>query len=304
MCVILYKEEGMALPPKKEIKAMWQRNPDGAGIMWQTNNGVVKFAKGFMSLKSFLKFIYSGEDVLVKSRLAMHFRITTHGGTSKGNTHPFVINSSIDSHTLDGSGDNILMHNGMLSLTPRKADISDSAELALRASSYDCPRQFIQNISDMIGSNKLIIFTKGEKPLLVGQWQDKNGYKYSNLNHDYKYTYSFNTPNYCSSNKKYCNYYGDYDYGFGSGYGYNNYDDYDDGYYASQDQELDQQEQDSQQEPYALFDWAITNWVDAVTGQDIPDEDIVKGKYIIDDEDYEILNLMKEHPISWRDEIA
>lgn len=35
MCVIVYKPKGVAMPPLETLRACWEHNPDGAGLMFQ-----------------------------------------------------------------------------------------------------------------------------------------------------------------------------------------------------------------------------------------------------------------------------
>lgn len=187
MCVICYKKREQKLPTEDKIRAMWTSNPDGAGIMWKTDKGV-NFDKGFMHLSEFLDFVKKHEKKLAGAEVAMHFRIGTHGGNTPGNTHPFIVDSDADPHVLSGRElPFVLMHNGVLPIGPRRKDISDTAELALRAGGYDPPDAFLCSISDMIGQNKIVVFRKDGDALFVGaEWKTgDDGLLYSNLNHEW-----------------------------------------------------------------------------------------------------------------------
>ena len=184
MCVICYKNYNQKLPSKNLIVDMWNKNPDGAGIMWkQSHNSPVEFKKGFMNLNDFLAFLDKNNAKLSCSEVAMHFRITTHGGTSAGNTHPFVCDKGVDSHQLNGKMSVVIMHNGVLPITPRKKDISDSAELALRSSEHN-PYRYICSLDEFYGNSKVIVFAKSKETKLLGAaWKEDGGLKFSNLNH-------------------------------------------------------------------------------------------------------------------------
>lgn len=157
MCVICHKPKDVRFPSEKNIGEMWKANPDGAGIMWREENGTVSFAKGFMKLKEFEKFIADNRDRLEHAECALHFRITTHGGTSKGNCHPFVVDSAADPHLLTGNAKRILMHNGVLPLVPRRKDISDSAELALRIGRYVNPSAPMEDMDELFGGSRILL---------------------------------------------------------------------------------------------------------------------------------------------------
>ena len=53
MCVICASPKGVRQPNRSEIKAMFLRNPDGAGYM-VARDGKVTIHKGFMNLDEFL----------------------------------------------------------------------------------------------------------------------------------------------------------------------------------------------------------------------------------------------------------
>ena len=183
MCVICYKAKGKKMPSVKDIIDMWTKNPDGAGLMWLNDNGKVGFKKGFMSRKSITRFIRRHEDFFNERDVALHFRITTHGGTSRGNTHPFVVDMDANPHALEGEADTVLMHNGMLSINPRFETISDSAELALRAGCYERPLFYLETIDEFLEGSRILVFDKDGAHFYGDKFVEHDGLKYSNLNH-------------------------------------------------------------------------------------------------------------------------
>lgn len=183
MCVICYKAKNKKLPSVEEIIKMWNKNPDGAGLMWIGDNGKVGWRKGFMSRKSLTRFIRHHEEYLNERDVALHFRITTHGGTSRGNTHPFAIDMDADPHALEGEADTVLMHNGMLSVNPRFNTISDSAELALRAGCYENPLFFLSSIDEFLEGSRILVFDKDGAHFYGDKFVESDGLLYSNLNH-------------------------------------------------------------------------------------------------------------------------
>jgi len=183
MCVIAYKAKDVRFPSAERIRECWDANPDGAGIMWRDNNtNKIKFVKGFMSVGKLEKFIRKHKDMLEESECALHFRITTHGGTSQGNCHPFVCDCDADPHLLEGEADFVMMHNGVLPIGPRRKDISDSAELALRIGRYADPMGVMDVCDEMCKGSRIIVFgpegtmTYGDKFRTVGN----DGILYSN----------------------------------------------------------------------------------------------------------------------------
>lgn len=190
MCVIAYKAKNVKFPSKSRIREMWEANSDGAGIMWRGNeDNKIYFVKGFMQLKKLEKWIKKNRKWLNDVECALHFRITTHGGTMEGNCHPFVCDINTDSHLLSGSADCVLMHNGVLPVIPRSKDISDSAELALRIGSFEDPMLAMDCIGEFVSaSNRVIVMSKNDTKFYGGKWVsvEDDGILYSNDYFNYK----------------------------------------------------------------------------------------------------------------------
>ena len=91
MCLAILKLKGNDVPTDDILKTCFRNNSDGAGLAFNNDYGKVQIVKGFMDFDSFItafheydrKYCFKNRAVLI------HFRITTHGGTSKGNCHPF-----------------------------------------------------------------------------------------------------------------------------------------------------------------------------------------------------------------------
>ena len=98
MCVILVKKKGIELPTKKVLKCCWERNPDGAGFMFNDYDKVV-IMKGFMTFEEFYLRLQTANEFyhLKEKGLVIHFRIATSGLKDKGNCHPYPIsNDNLD----------------------------------------------------------------------------------------------------------------------------------------------------------------------------------------------------------------
>ena len=80
MCIIVAKEKGQKLPSKDILKTCFERNNDGAGLMYVQDNKVV-IDKGYMTFKSFYKRIKKLQkrfnSDLTDKALVFHFRIGT-----------------------------------------------------------------------------------------------------------------------------------------------------------------------------------------------------------------------------------
>lgn len=197
MCIIAAKPAGVSMPSRETIRTMFENNPDGAGFMFVENNKV-HIEKGFMKYKSFAKALDKLENRLdmTKTPLIMHFRITTHGGTSPENCHPFPITDSIGALKKTSSHTDIgVAHNGIISITPRKG-ISDTMEYIasqLAPLKRAMPR-FYENrhamtlIQNAITS-KMAFLTKEGKVYTTGDFVEDNGMLYSN--HSYQKSYGY-----------------------------------------------------------------------------------------------------------------
>lgn len=183
MCVIAYKPKNVRWMSKSDMKDCWDENPHGAGVMWRDEESkTIRFKKGFMKYDDLEKWCDDNMDWLENTECAVHFRITTHGGTSKGNCHPFVCDFEADPHLLEGSAPYVLMHNGILDITPRRKDISDSAELALRIGEYENPQHVMSIFGEMLTGNRVIVMGPDGTEFYGDPFVDplKNGWLYSN----------------------------------------------------------------------------------------------------------------------------
>ena len=89
MCVICASPKGVRQPTRSEIKAMFLRNPDGAGYM-VARDGSVTIHKGFMNLDEFLNAL-KAEHFTAKDSVVYHFRISTQAGINPGMTHGLAV---------------------------------------------------------------------------------------------------------------------------------------------------------------------------------------------------------------------
>jgi len=69
------------------VKNAWQRNSDGAGVLWHTGRGC--YINKFLTLKQLLKFLFKNIN---KFRvLTIHFRQATSGRVDLAHTHMWVV---------------------------------------------------------------------------------------------------------------------------------------------------------------------------------------------------------------------
>lgn len=189
MCVAIYKPAGVPAPSIETLKKCWDANPDGAGLAWRTDGKYpIHIEKGFMTWDDFERYWTSTNMSSYDDDLFIHFRITTHGGTSEGNTHPFpIVDDDRLLKAVSSSCKYIMMHNGMLPVQPDNAKISDTMMLCKLIARCDISPNvdaFAGLLDGLIGTNKLA-FMDANHVKLVGAWQDVDGVMFSNLHWDW-----------------------------------------------------------------------------------------------------------------------
>jgi len=116
MCIICYSPSGTELTESQLVNSN-SNNPDGFGWAVRTPNGIVtgKTMDGDQAIESFLdlRSRYAEFDAVY------HARITTHGETVIENNHPFHV----------GDNRTVLVHNGMLPITPPKGDLRSDTRI-------------------------------------------------------------------------------------------------------------------------------------------------------------------------------
>lgn len=198
MCVAIYVPANVKTPSLETLAMCWESNPHGAGFaMRRTNKSgksqfEIELHKGFMSFEEFANAYNQYGLANFNDDLFLHFRITTHGGTSKGNTHPFpIVEDTKLLKTQDVWSNYALIHNGILPIQPSEKDISDTMEFVKRmhkAKKYKDIDEFFKGIEGAIGGNKIAIMTPDDVKML-GNWKVIDGVYYSN---DYwNYTASY-----------------------------------------------------------------------------------------------------------------
>lgn len=217
MCVIAVKKPGVNVPDQENIKDMWETNSDGAGFMYAIK-GKVYIEKGYMkldqlttALKMLEKQVYKKDGLSLKDLpMVFHFRIKTHGANNPANTHPFPI-SSKEQHlkALDLTAGLGVAHNGIITSVKAMGDMSDTMSyianvltpLAMLDPAFYKKEYGKTLMENTVGYSKLAFLDKEGNIELVGDFKNgtKEGTKeilYSNLSHEYKATYIYDTTPY------------------------------------------------------------------------------------------------------------
>ena len=187
MCVICASPKGVRQPTRSEIKAMFLRNPDGAGYM-VARDGKVTIHKGFMNLDEFLNAL-KAEHFTAKDSVVYHFRISTQAGVNPEMTHPFPLSDRLPHiKALDVECQCGVAHNGIIRLTsdPTQHEYSDTAlfithYMARMVHGLDDLKdaQLLNRIERLAGS-KLAIMDGSGYIATVGNFINERGLLFSN----------------------------------------------------------------------------------------------------------------------------
>lgn len=198
MCVIAVSERGKRQPSEKELRAMFESNPHGAGYM-VARDGKVEIHKGFMIWEDFINAVRS-ECFTEADAVVYHFRISTQAGVNPFMTHPFPLASDLAYHeALDLCCSVGVAHNGVIALTSDKSETKYS-DTSLFIARY--MTKLIRNaedlrdtaVLDMIGAltnSKFAIMDGGGCIATVGEFTDQDGILVSNEYYLYR-NYSLN----------------------------------------------------------------------------------------------------------------
>ena len=128
MCIICVSKSGVRQPSDITLRAMFRRNPHGAGYMY-ARDGKVTIHKGFMNIEDFLAAVHA-EQFTPQDSVVYHFRISTQAGVNAPMTHPFPLsNQPRLMRSLDLTCRCGVAHNGIIQLTsdPDNKRYSDTA---------------------------------------------------------------------------------------------------------------------------------------------------------------------------------
>lgn len=213
MCVILYKPTGIKMPSRKDLKACFKANKDGAGYMLPFNDKVV-IRKGFMTYEAFendlINFVKTNKVDPIKTPIICHFRISTQGGVNAPLCHPYPICDDYDEmRKLTNECDIALAHNGIISMCSEGYgsqygywDKLTQKWVRTGQPTYNDTMTFIKDYASiiidndlyfgrnankckllerLIGYSKLAIMNKKGFVNLIGQFYERGGVYYSNL---------------------------------------------------------------------------------------------------------------------------
>ena len=187
MCIIVYKPTGIENPSWATLHNCFDYNSDGAGFMYAENNRVY-IEKGFMSWTAFKKAFKPFKN-RTDLPIVMHFRITTHGTTTKELCHPFPLSSNKSELRATKIITDIgIAHNGCISLTSKcGTDMSDTSEFIRKyANIIITSPKWYENVNsnkllaEVINSKMLVLSNDGHGEVVGTGWIEEDGVMYSN----------------------------------------------------------------------------------------------------------------------------
>jgi len=188
MCIAIAQPKGSTSLTIDELERGWVTNPDGGGYAYIDENNEIQ-AVFSMDMDTFiLQYIESFATYGASSPFMVHMRIATHGSVSIANCHPFTIQ-------LDGDGEMMFMHNGIIDNVEKDiegSDLTDTEGLAVYVLNdmhdgwLDNPH-LVDFIETFIDYSKLVFLTTSpelDKNLYIlndsnGVWSE-DGIWYSN----------------------------------------------------------------------------------------------------------------------------
>lgn len=187
MCVIIAKAKSVNAPTIKTIKDAINANPDGFSIVWAHDGKLETFKT--MKANEMIDYYTKHFVELDKNAFVFHARIATNGSKGLKNCHGWK--------TLNGRA--AFFHNGVLSLRSR-GDMTDSETflrdiyepIALTSGHKKAERA----IEACIGSSKFAFISDEGVIRLYGHYIDRDGVKFSNLNHERSHTLWYSDSSY------------------------------------------------------------------------------------------------------------
>ncbi len=204
MCIIVYKPQDRKLPDIETLRACWDNNPHGAGIMWPEGSSV-RIQKGYMSWDAFEEALsdLSARVDLAALPIALHFRIATHGSVKPGCCHPFAVKDSFERMRQTCIRADVgFMHNGTLSGLYTDDATSDSmafvksvlVPLKAMCDDFMSDKHAMRVIESSTQGSRFLLMAKDGRIRTFGQWVVDDGILYSNGNYKPCFAYQPSEP--------------------------------------------------------------------------------------------------------------
>lgn len=175
MCVIAIKPEKITVDIA-DVRQCWDINPDGAGIMFTSPNGV-RIVRGFANPDVLSQTL----DNLKNQQVVVHYRLRTHGKIDTDNCHPFPIKTITATPNRKGITARLgIVHNGIISGwgDEERSDTRQLVEDVLER--IEDPDSIWKVLQSLQGYNKFAMLAP-DTLYTVGAFDNHGECKYSNL---------------------------------------------------------------------------------------------------------------------------
>lgn len=162
MCIAILNTPNVTFS-KSLIRTCWDNNGDGAGLIYTDTKR--KTLHTFKELDNVEKFYAKYIEVRrkhPKSKVVLHFRISTSGGVNIQNTHPFNVNDAL-----------AFVHNGVISelngIDKNRSDTNLFNEQVLKhlPAGFERSEAIAKLIGKYIGHSKLVFLNALNEALIV-----------------------------------------------------------------------------------------------------------------------------------------
>lgn len=201
MCIIAIKPADKEMFPEKQIRYMFSKNPDGAGLAYALN-GEVHYKKGFMDVEKLVEYLNKHKKLFKGLPLILHFRIGTSGKKDEYNCHPYPV---FEKNKVIGKSELVMAHNGVLyNFNPPLGATYNDTQCFIKKALSLLPHNFLNNesistlIKESVGTNRLCFLDKDGKITKFGSWYKEDGYEYSNSGYKEESYRPFYIPQYPS----------------------------------------------------------------------------------------------------------
>lgn len=188
MCIAILNTKGTVL--KKELlRNCWENNGDGAGMLYINDYNMMEVYKEMKSFDAFYDKYSEVKRMYGKRNIVLHFRISTHGGITESNCHPFMVHQDLG-----------FVHNGMIYNVPTSKVHSDTFmfnEVILKKlkEGFEYDEDVLDMLEVYIGSGSKLIFLNADDDYAIvnekaghwnlGCWFSNSSYKQVNSWVDY-----------------------------------------------------------------------------------------------------------------------
>jgi hypothetical protein len=162
MCIAILNTPNVTFS-KSLIRNCWENNGDGAGLIYtDTKRKALHTFKELNSLEAYYAKYIEVRRKHPKSKVVLHFRISTSGGVNIQNTHPFIVNDAL-----------AFVHNGVISelngIDKDRSDTNLFNERILKGLPIGFERNetIAKIIGKYIGHSKLVFLNALNEALIV-----------------------------------------------------------------------------------------------------------------------------------------